>query len=233
MHRDDVRMAEHGHRPGLAGEPLGEGGVLADLGREDFQRHEPVEPLLPGLVDHAHAAAADQLQNLQIGEIGRQFGRRGRHAVGRCRAALLRWRKCSSPALASTGSPDKALGGRRPPVLPAFGASVCFGHDSPPSNDYRSKPGKVTGSHHKDTRHKERKNGECMVPILSFVSLCLCGSTVTGKTRDTRFPRRFPPGRRRFGRFRRAAVGDTGGEAGERPSSTAPSVIPNSAAAWA
>ena len=80
--RHDVRMAEHGHRPGLAGEPLGKGRVLADLRREDFQGHQPVEPFLPGLVDHAHPAAAHQFQNLQVGEMGRQLGRRGRHEIG-------------------------------------------------------------------------------------------------------------------------------------------------------
>jgi hypothetical protein len=57
-------MAEHGHRAGLAGKPLGKGRVLADRRRQDFQRHQPVEPLLPGLVDHAHPAAADEFQNL-------------------------------------------------------------------------------------------------------------------------------------------------------------------------
>ena len=75
-------MAEHGHRPGLAGEPLGKGRVLADLRREDFQRHQPIEPFLPGLVDHAHAAAAHQFQDLQVREMGRQLGGRGRHEIG-------------------------------------------------------------------------------------------------------------------------------------------------------
>ena len=63
-------MVEHGHRPGLAGEAFGERRVLPDLGREDLQGHEPVEPLLPGLVDHAHAAAAHQFQDLQVGKCG-------------------------------------------------------------------------------------------------------------------------------------------------------------------
>ena len=66
---DDMRMAEHGHRPSLAGKPLGKGRVLADLRREDFQRHQPVEPLLPGLVDHAHPAPAHQFQDFQVGEM--------------------------------------------------------------------------------------------------------------------------------------------------------------------
>ena len=39
----DMRMAEQGHRPGLAMKPLGEGRIRADLRREDFQRHQPVE----------------------------------------------------------------------------------------------------------------------------------------------------------------------------------------------
>ena len=61
-------------------------GSLADLRREDFERHQPVEPFLAGLVNHAHAATAYQFQDLQIGEIGRQLGRRGRSIAG-CRLA--------------------------------------------------------------------------------------------------------------------------------------------------
>ena len=38
------------------------------FGREDFQRHQPVEPFLPGLVDHAHPAPAHQFQDLQSGK---------------------------------------------------------------------------------------------------------------------------------------------------------------------
>ena len=60
MHHDDMRMAKHGHRLRFPVKPFGEGGVMSDLGREDLQGHEPIEPFLPGFVDHAHATAADQ-----------------------------------------------------------------------------------------------------------------------------------------------------------------------------
>ncbi len=70
MDGHDVRVAEHGHRLGLAGKTVGEGGVLAHRGRQDLQRHQPVKVLLPGLVDHAHPTAAYQFQDLQVGEMG-------------------------------------------------------------------------------------------------------------------------------------------------------------------
>jgi len=82
MDHHDVRMAEHGHCLGLAGKPLGEGPILADLRREDFQGHQAIEPFLPGLIDHAHPAAADEFQNLQVGKTRGQLGRRGRHKIG-------------------------------------------------------------------------------------------------------------------------------------------------------
>ena len=78
----DMRMAEQGHRSSLAGKPLGKGRVLADLGREDFQRHQPIELFLPGHVDHAHPAAAHQFQNFQVREMGRQLRRGWRWAIG-------------------------------------------------------------------------------------------------------------------------------------------------------
>ena len=43
-------------------------GVAADLRRQDLQRHQAVELLLPGLVDRAHAAPADEFQDLQLGK---------------------------------------------------------------------------------------------------------------------------------------------------------------------
>ncbi len=109
-------MVEHGHRPGLAGKPLGKGRVVADPRREDFQRHQPVEPLLPGLIDHAHAAPAQQFQNLQVGEMGSQLGRRGRNEVGtlgRIAAARSGGLSCQS-ALEQTGraEPPGRVGGQ-------------------------------------------------------------------------------------------------------------------------
>ena len=90
-------MVQPGQRPGLAGEPLGERRVLRRVGRDHLERHDPVEVLLPGLIDRAHAAAAEQLQDLELREsaaarsahspAGRRLRAGGRrrhgHAVGR------------------------------------------------------------------------------------------------------------------------------------------------------
>jgi len=49
IHCDDMRMAEHGHCPSFARKSLGKSRLLADLRSEDFQRHQPIEPLLRAL----------------------------------------------------------------------------------------------------------------------------------------------------------------------------------------
>ena len=60
---DDVGVVELGHGVGFAGETLGKaacGGVAAHFGGEDFEGDEAVEGFLAGLVDGAHAAAAEE-----------------------------------------------------------------------------------------------------------------------------------------------------------------------------
>ena len=52
-------------------------GSAADLGRQDLEGDEAVEARLPGLVDRAHAALAEQFQDLKLREVpGEFFGRR-------------------------------------------------------------------------------------------------------------------------------------------------------------
>ena len=43
-------------------------GIVAGPGRQDLQRDKAVEPRLAGLIDRAHAALADELQNLELGK---------------------------------------------------------------------------------------------------------------------------------------------------------------------
>jgi len=76
---DDAGMVELGEGAGLAGETVGEGGIVAEGAGEDFQRDEAVELALARAIDRAHAAAPDDLENLQLRELARQLGggRRG------------------------------------------------------------------------------------------------------------------------------------------------------------
>ena len=53
-------------------------GSRADLRREDLQGHQPVQFLLPGLVDGAHAAFAEQFEDFELGKPPGQFLDRGR-----------------------------------------------------------------------------------------------------------------------------------------------------------
>ena len=48
-------------------------GVVGRFRPEDLQRHEPVEPRLPRLVDGAHAAVAQQLQDFELRKMPRQL----------------------------------------------------------------------------------------------------------------------------------------------------------------
>lgn len=85
-------MVELRERAGLAGETVGEGGVVAKRAREDFQCDEAVEGFLAGLVNHAHAAAPEELDNLKLRETRRQlfgggWGERGRLGLGLARRA--------------------------------------------------------------------------------------------------------------------------------------------------
>src|SRR5262249_34930703 len=54
------------------------GGILAPLRRQDLERDEPVELDLPGLVDGAHAALAEQGEDLHLRKEAGQLGRRRR-----------------------------------------------------------------------------------------------------------------------------------------------------------
>ncbi len=64
--RDDIGVVEIGGELGFAEEPLSLL-VAGHLAREDHLRgDEPFDRLLPGLVDDAHAAASDLLQDLVI-----------------------------------------------------------------------------------------------------------------------------------------------------------------------
>src|SRR5207248_5839763 len=53
--------------------------------RQDLESHQPVELLLPRLVDGAHAALAEELEDFQLGEVRCQVRRRRRPESGRIR----------------------------------------------------------------------------------------------------------------------------------------------------
>ena len=65
-------MIELRQRLGLAGEALGKRGIVADAGRQNFQRDDAVQLFLPRLIDRAHAALADEFEDFEL----RKFQRR-------------------------------------------------------------------------------------------------------------------------------------------------------------
>ncbi len=76
--RHDAGMVELGKGLGFAGETLGKRRVIANARRQDFQRDDTIQLLLPCLVNRAHAAFADKFENVQLGEQRCEFrdGRR-------------------------------------------------------------------------------------------------------------------------------------------------------------
>ncbi len=203
--RHDARMAEHGHGPGLLGEPLGKGRILADRGREDLQRHQPVEAFLPGLVDHAHPAAAYQLQDLQVREVRGQFRGRGRQCsrrAGCCSRGGLRFQSPFQEARRAES--PRHLGrqlGSAPgaPFCRAHGISlpVCF-------------PSSSTSS-----RGKKRPRLQ-LEPWNFHGSGRQCGVTI-GSVRGNGFLRQLLLGWRRCGRSPPTTAVGSGGEGGDRP----------------
>ncbi len=74
---DDAGVREAGHGLGLTLEALCEAPVAVGRGRQDLDGDDALEALLARAVDGAHAAAADQALDLELGEQFRQLlGRR-------------------------------------------------------------------------------------------------------------------------------------------------------------
>ena len=61
---DDARRLEAGGQPGLAEEPVGDAGLLREVGVQELDRHVEVEVAVAAPVDDAHAPLADPREEL-------------------------------------------------------------------------------------------------------------------------------------------------------------------------
>jgi hypothetical protein len=88
---DDVRVVERGRRLRLVAEAM-DGGLVGEPGAQDhLERHGAAEARVARLVDDAHAAAAELLEDLVVGEARRVGGGgEGGKLVGGGRAVLQR-----------------------------------------------------------------------------------------------------------------------------------------------
>ena len=75
-------MIELRDRAGLVQEPFHALARALRIGGQKLERHQPVEPLVAGLVDHAHAALGDALEQLVVRDALADLQRRG--APGLC-----------------------------------------------------------------------------------------------------------------------------------------------------
>ncbi len=73
----DARMIEPSECFGFVRESLGKLRIGHPLGREKFQRDQPAQRLLPRLIDRAHPAATEELNDFQLRKVRRDFLRRG------------------------------------------------------------------------------------------------------------------------------------------------------------
>jgi hypothetical protein len=71
--RHDARMVQLRQRLGFAGEAFGERRIVADAGRQNFQRHDAIELFLARFVNRAHAAFADEFEDFQLRKQRGQF----------------------------------------------------------------------------------------------------------------------------------------------------------------
>src|SRR5262249_28070883 len=67
--RDDVRMIQRGRSARFPGQPRPAVVVARDHPGDNFQGHGTLELLVETLVDLAHAAPAEQLQDLEVAEL--------------------------------------------------------------------------------------------------------------------------------------------------------------------
>jgi hypothetical protein len=77
---DDVRMLQRGRQPGLGLEARDRLRVLGVLGRDDLQRHGPIQLRVRRLVDHAHPAPVEHSLDAVARE--QRAGRESRQALG-------------------------------------------------------------------------------------------------------------------------------------------------------
>ncbi len=68
--RADVRVIQRRGRPRLPLEPRQRLGILGQGIGQELERHLPAEDQVLGLVDHAHAAAPELLEDLVVGDGG-------------------------------------------------------------------------------------------------------------------------------------------------------------------
>ena len=74
MHRDDVRMIQGCQSMGLTGKAFREGRITLATRSQQLERDRTVQRLLPGTIDNAHAAAADEFEDFQLRKRGRDSG---------------------------------------------------------------------------------------------------------------------------------------------------------------
>ena len=95
VHRDDVRVVELRGGLGLDAEPGDLAGVDGGGERQDLQRHAAAQRALDGLVDDAHAAAAQLADDAEVAD---PWGRRHRPARGPDRRSGIRTASCDVAA---------------------------------------------------------------------------------------------------------------------------------------
>ena len=86
MDDGDVRMLERRRSPRLLNEPLPAVGIGQQFRREHFQRDFPIQPNVDRAIHDAHAAAADLVEDLVMGQrpSGQPRPRRPRERGGHC-----------------------------------------------------------------------------------------------------------------------------------------------------
>jgi len=191
---DDARVAHPGERPGLAGEPLLEGGPARRLGREDLQRDDPVELHLLCPVDRAHAALADQLEDLELRERPRQLlGCRGNETAARRRGGHVGALQPLLHQALGAEAAGRGVGWDRRAALRALVvlSLVTHGglHEPVSARDYSTLAGRLPVDRHSPLAHRSSAANRCSISAAtseSFSTVWAISSTRAARNRRRR-----------------------------------------------
>ena len=98
----DVRVIQSGEGPGLRQEPFARLGRFEEVRRQEFERHQPVQFKVAGLVDPGHASLAQLGENLVVKDGAARDGvglrtALSRHQLAPCEAHKHPWNRGNGP----------------------------------------------------------------------------------------------------------------------------------------
>jgi len=118
VHGHDARVREARHGLGLAGEAQARVAEAEHVGPHELERHVALQAALPRAVDHAHAAAAQALQDLEVAQAAGRLGVAARRVEVGQQTGLVQQGQAPAGVVGQVGlGAQQGLHGRRAPLV--------------------------------------------------------------------------------------------------------------------